>query len=83
MEFVAVSTPKVEQGNLSLFPMSIWHRRFGHAHVNVIQTMATEGSVIGFRIPILMFTRSKVVLLVKVTVALFPVVVTALYVLVN
>lgn len=49
MEFLAVSTPKVEQGNLSLSSMSIWHRRFGHAHVNVIQKMVAEGSVTGLR----------------------------------
>lgn len=50
MEFVAVPTPKIKQGNLSLSSMSIWHRRFGHAHVNVIQKMATEGSVTGLRV---------------------------------
>jgi len=50
MDFVAVCVPTVEQGNLSLSSMSTWHRRFGHAHVNVIRKMAKEGSVTGLNL---------------------------------
>ena len=51
MNFVAArSTSRIEQGNLSLSSMSVWHRRFGHAHVNVIHKMAKEGSVTGLKL---------------------------------
>ena len=51
LDFVAARpTPKVEQGNLSLSSMSVWHRSFGHAHVNVIHKMAKEGSITGLKL---------------------------------
>ena len=51
MNFVAArSTSRIEQGNLSLSSMSVWHRRFGHAHVNVIHKMAKESSVTGLKL---------------------------------
>lgn len=46
-----VAVPSVSQGTITIaFPavsLDIWHKRFGHAHHNVIKKMEAEKSVIG------------------------------------